>query len=166
MVVRFQTPGISAEYINEKLKSMMRRNPNWMEEAKRTVCGKTPFPILIESQAAKLISMKDEFELDCSSPGLPGLTLETSKKMAYSWSGYAGIVSPFGEQLLAAGVDSNRAVHLPIKTEIRMNPNSCSVQIAMKQMKKVAPQTRSVAFHVIPFITMKPVILLSTCLSQ
>jgi hypothetical protein len=139
---------------------MMKQNPNWMDEAKRTGCGKTPihitktyqtmpymavlpsdmgFPILIESHHTNVISMKGEFEVDCSSPGLPALALKSSKKMAYSWSGYAGIVSPFGDELLAAGVDSHRALNFPIKTVIRVNPKTTSVDFRH--------------FHVIPFTT-------------
>ena len=41
--------------------------------------------------------------------------MKMTKKMAYTWSGYVGTVSPFGKKLLAAGIDTHRATNMPIE---------------------------------------------------
>merc|ERR1719228_2732725 len=107
---------VNTEQIKEKLRTIVREHPNWMEEAKRKVCGNTPFqlhkafqtlpymamvpsdmgfPIMVESQATFLFAVKGKVDVDCSAPGLPAISIENTKKMAYSLSTYAGTVSPF-----------------------------------------------------------------------
>merc|ERR1719228_3096611 len=136
---------VNTEQIKEKLRTIVREHPNWMEEAKRKVCGNTPFqlhkafqtlpymamvpsdmgfPIMVESQATFLFAVKGKVDVDCSAPGLPAISIENTKKMAYSLSTYAGTVSPFTEELLAAGVDANRAINIPFKADIKVEPRT------------------------------------------
>merc|ERR1712226_1349614 len=118
------------------------------------------FPIWIETEITYVHSMKGEVDVDCSL-GLPALAVKMANKFAYTWSGFAGVVSPFTMELLAAGVNSHRAVNIPVKTEMRIEPTTGTVKIDIKQVDEVTAQTASVDLHhlhVVPFSTKKPLI--------
>merc|ERR1711970_241077 len=120
------------------------------------------FPVVIETQATFFVHMKGELKVDCAVQGFPAFVLKTYKKFAYSWSGYAGVVSPFGDELLAAGVDTHRAINFPFMAEINVRPTTGTVLIDLKQVEKVTPQTAIVDlhhFHIIPFTTKKPIVM-------
>jgi hypothetical protein len=176
------TPEINAEYFVEKIKEVMKKNPvTLLEEAKRTVCGKTPFhltkaveilpyaaivpsemgfPVFIETQYTQLFSMKGEIDIDCAA-ALPTVELKTHKKSATSWTGYAGVISPFTKELIAAGVNTHRAINVPAQTMIKLEPRTGALKIEMKQMDEVTPMMANVDFvhyHVHPFTTIKPLV--------
>ena len=54
-------------------------------------------------------------EVKTAPPPLPSREVKMTKKMAHTWSGYVGTVSPFGKKLLAAGIDTHRATNMPIE---------------------------------------------------
>jgi len=119
------------------------------------------FPVMTETEMTSVHSMKGELDVDCSAPGLPALSLKMSHKYASTWSGYVGTVSPFTMELLAAGVSSNRAVNIPVKMEMRMEPATGTVKIDVKHVDDVTPQTTNVDIHhlhIIPVTTKKPLV--------
>merc|ERR1712002_754966 len=178
-----QTPRVNAEFIKEQLKSILKMDMD--QEIKRKVCGKTPihvhrvaevlpytavvpsdmgFPIMIETHSTHLVALKGEVDVVCAAQTLPVVALDAQVKHVNSWSGYAGTVSPFHEQqraLLAAGVDTFLSVNFPVQAMVKVEPSTGSLQIEMKQMKEITPQTNHVDLahmHVLPYTTKKPVI--------
>merc|ERR1719292_31186 len=69
-------------------------------------------PIIVESQMTYLVSLKGEVNLECSF-SQPSAQLELSKKLSYTYNGYAGTVCPFTQELLAAGINIHRATNIP-----------------------------------------------------
>jgi len=175
-------PALHTDYIVAKVKSILMQNPmSLVAEAKKTVCGKTPFhftyayeelpymavvpselglPIFVESQATILTHMKGDVNVDCSLT-IPSLELKTSKKIAYSWSGFVGTISPFTKDLLAAGVDVHRAINVPVHMATKVEPMTGTLKVEMKQLAEVAHMSHVdlVHYHVMPFTTMKPIVL-------
>merc|ERR1712168_1567348 len=81
------------------------------------------------------------------------------KKVAYSYSGYVGHICPFTRQLMAAGVDTHRAINIPMRAAIRLELTTGTLKVEAKQLATVTPQMTAVDlhhFHVKPFTTMKP----------
>merc|ERR1712055_1014663 len=80
-------------------------------------------------------------------------------KVAYSYSGYVGHLCPFTNQLMAAGVDTHRAINIPIRAAIKLELTTGTLKVEAKQLATVTPQMTAVDihhFHVKPFTTMKP----------
>merc|ERR1712121_430648 len=81
------------------------------------------------------------------------------KKVAYSYSGYVGHLCPFTNQLMAAGVDTHRAINIPIRAAMKLELTTGTLKVEAKQLATVTPQMTAVDihhFHVKPFTTMKP----------
>merc|ERR1712180_136318 len=179
MTLSIQSPRLGIQDVKEKMREVLTNSPKWIEEVKSSLCGKTPFhmikahqtipymamvpsemgfPIWIETEVTYLNSLKGEVDVDCSMT-LPALDVKMTPKFSYAWSSYAGVVSPFTMELLAAGVSSHRAVNIPVRTEIRIEPTTGTLKIDMKHVDEVTAQTASVDIHhlhVIPFTTKKP----------
>ena len=85
---------------------------------------------------------------DCATP-LPSLEVKMTKKMAYTWSGYVGTVSPFGKKLLAAGIDTHRATNMPIQAKLRIDPATATINVEMKQLDEVTSRTSGKGHHVV-----------------
>ena len=60
-------------------------------------------PIIVDSQITYLVSFQGEFNLECSLTS-PSAQLELSKKMSYTYNGYAGSFCPFTQEMLANNV--------------------------------------------------------------
>ena len=175
----FAAPVLNAEFIVAKLKEILMTNPKtWLEKAKANICGKTPFninyafeylpykaivpsemgfPLFIETQATGLIHARGNLALTCTA--VPSLEANIIKKVAYSYSGYVGVISPFTSQLMAAGVDTHRAMNIPMRAAIRLELTTGTLKVEAKQLATVTPQMTAVDihhFHVKPFTTMKP----------
>eukprot|EP00092_Neocalanus_flemingeri_P041113 GFUD01044771.1.p1 GENE.GFUD01044771.1~~GFUD01044771.1.p1 ORF type:complete len:1713 (+),score=410.65 GFUD01044771.1:554-5140(+) len=169
----------SVDFIKEWILSSLQAPAKSLKK----VCGKTPininhvfeefayqalvpsdlgFPILIESQATYLVSMKGEVDVMCSNP-VPSIALKVTKKAAFTYNGYVGVVCPFTNKLLAAGINEHRAINIPIKTVVEIVPGTSSMKIVMKQIDEVTPTTTSIDlhhYHVKPFTAMKPLVFL------
>ena len=178
--IAFAAPVLNAEFIVAKLKEILMVNPKiWVEKAKANICGQTPFninyafeylpykaivpsemgfPLFIETQATGLIHARGDLALTCTGP-VPSLEANIVKKVAYSYSGYVGHLCPFTNQLMAAGVDTHRAINLPMRAAIKLELTTGTLKVEAKQLATVTPQMTAVDihhFHVKPFTTMKP----------
>merc|ERR1719462_1020097 len=90
-------------------------------------------PIFVESQMTYLVSLKGEANLECSITK-PSAQLELSKKLSYTYNGYAGTVCPFTQELLAAGINIHRATNIPVTTKVEVQP-----QTSKKSLKDMTP---------------------------
>merc|ERR1719462_601395 len=176
----FAAPILNAEFIVAKLKEILMVNPmTWVEKAKAKFCGQTPFninyafeylpykaivpsemgfPLFIETQATGLIHARGDLALTCTG-AVPALEANIFKKVAYSYSGYVGHICPFTRQLMAAGVDTHRAINVPMRAAIRLELTTGTLKVEAKQLATVTPQMTAVDlhhFHIKPFTTMKP----------
>jgi len=166
-----KTVDLIKEHIKETLKA-----PGKMLEK---VCRKTPininkafeylpyqamipsdlgFPIVVETQATQLISLMGEIDVDCTTPSM---ALKLAKKAAFTYGGYVGTVSPFTNELLAAGINEHRAMNVPVKTVVEVAPKTHSLKIVMKQLDEITPSMTSIDmhhYHVTPFTAMKPLV--------
>merc|ERR1712121_615459 len=178
--IAFAAPVLNAEFIVAKLKEILMVNPKtWVEKAKANICGQTPFninyafeylpykaivpsemgfPLFIETQATGLIHARGDLALNCNGH-VPSLEANIVKKVAYSYSGYVGHLCPFTNQLMAAGVDTHRAINLPMRAAMKLELTTGTLKVEAKQLATVTPQMTAVDihhFHVKPFTTMKP----------
>merc|ERR1711970_1461382 len=166
-----KTVDLIKEHIKETLKA-----PGKMLEK---VCKKTPinvnkafeylpyqamipsdlgFPIVVETQATQLISLMGEIDVDCTTPSM---ALKLAKKAAFTYGGYVGTVSPFTNELLAAGINEHRAMNVPVKTVVEVAPKTHNLKIVMKQLDEITPSMTSIDmhhYHVTPFTAMKPLV--------
>merc|ERR1711970_787457 len=166
-----KTVDLIKEHIKETLKA-----PGKMLEK---VCKKTPininkafeylpyqamipsdlgFPIVVETQATQLISLMGEIDVDCTTQSM---ALKLAKKAAFTYGGYVGTVSPFTNELLAAGINEHRAMNVPVKTVVEVAPKTHSLKIVMKQLDEITPSMTSIDmhhYHVTPFTAMKPLV--------
>ena len=172
---------VEVEYIKEKVKSFLQSGPSSViEQAKSKMCGKTNFhifkvfetmpfmaivptdmgfPVYIESQNTKLVSMKGALDVDCTNR-LPSVQLKSTIKAAFSWTGFVGALSPFAQEpmQLGSGINNHMTINLPVEAVIRVEPETGSLKVEMKQIAEAARATNIdlVHYSVIPFTTMKP----------
>merc|ERR1711970_775048 len=166
-----KTVDLIKEHIKETLKA-----PGKMLEK---VCKKTPininkafeylpyqamipsdlgFPIVVETQATQLISLMGEIDVDCTTPSM---ALKLAKKAAFTYGGYVGTVSPFTNELLAAGINEHRAMNVPVKTVVEVAPKTHSLKIVMKQIDEITPSMTAIDMHhyqLTPFTAKKPLV--------
>jgi len=115
-------------------------------------------PIIVETQLTSLMSLKGSVDVVCEKPSF---TINVSKKAAYTYNGYVGTVSPFTQELVAAGINAHRAVNIPLKGKLEVVPNTHTLKIVMQQVDAISPSTTAVDlhhYHVKPFTTMKPLV--------
>ena len=115
------------------------------------------FPIIVETQMTYLTSLKGELELDCSS-ALPHLKLDLIKKIAYTYNGYVGTVSPFTGELLAAGINIHRSTNLPFSTKAKLDTNAGALMLKVEQLSKTPSNIDVHHYHVKPFLAKKPLV--------
>jgi len=163
------------DMIKEKIEQAMKNPATIMGK----LCGQTPIninkvfeflpyqavvpsdlglPIIVETQMTSLISLKGSVNLVCEKPSL---TINVAKKAAYTYNGYVGTVSPFTQELVAAGINAHRAVNIPLKGQLEVVPNTHTLKIVMQQVDAVTPSTTVVDlhhYHVKPFTAMKPLV--------
>merc|ERR1711887_145110 len=116
------------------------------------------FPIFVETQATHLASLLGEIDVDCATPSI---ALKLSKKAAFTYSGYVGTISPFTNELLAAGINEHRAVNIPVKVVVEVAPKNNSLKIVMKQIDEITPSMTAIDMHhyqLTPFIAKKPLV--------
>merc|ERR1711936_402966 len=117
-------------------------------------------PIIVESQMTYLVSLKGELNLECSF-SQPSAELELSKKLSYTYNGYAGTVCPFTKEMLAAGINIHRATNIPVTTKVELQPQTSKLVIRMNPSKQVSSQTSNIDvhhYHVKPFTTKKSLV--------
>merc|ERR1711970_308639 len=116
------------------------------------------FPIIVETQVTHLVSLTGEIDVDCTTPSI---ALKLVKKAAFTYSGYVGTVSPFTNELLAAGINEHRAVNIPVKVVVEVAPKTHSLKIVMKQIDEITPSMTAIDmhhYHVTPFTAKKPLV--------
>jgi len=116
------------------------------------------FPIVIETQANYLLSLKGEIDIDCATPSI---ALKIAKKAAFTYSGYVGTVSPFTNELLVAGINEHRAINIPVKAIIEVAPKTHSLKIVMKQIDEITPSMTAIDmtyYALKPFTAKKPLV--------
>merc|ERR1719391_1009810 len=114
-------------------------------------------PIIVESQMTYLVSLKGEANLECSITK-PSAQLELSKKLSYTYNGYAGTVCPFTQELLAAGINIHRATNIPVTTKVEVQPQTSKLVVSMSPSSQVSSQSSNIDvhhYHVKPFTTKK-----------
>merc|ERR1712168_200037 len=114
-------------------------------------------PIFVESQMTYLVSLKGEANLECSITK-PSAQLELSKKLSYTYNGYAGTVCPFTKELLAAGINIHRATNIPVTTKVEVLPQTSKLVVSMSPSSHVSSQSSNIDvhhYHVKPFTTKK-----------
>merc|ERR1711887_397030 len=165
----------SFDLIKEHIKEAVKAPGKMLEK----VCRKTPinfnkafeyipyqamipsdlgFPIVVETQATQLVSLMGEIDVDCATPSM---ALKLAKKAAFTYSGYVGTVSPFTNELLAAGINEHRAMNIPAKVVVEVAPKTHSLKIVMKQIDEITPSMTAIDMHhyqVTPFTAMKPLV--------
>ena len=117
-------------------------------------------PIFVESQMTYLVSLKGEANLECSITK-PSAQLELSKKLSYTYNGYAGTVCPFTQELLAAGINIHRATNIPVTTKVEVQPQTSKLVVSMSPSSQVSSQSSSIDvhhYHVKPFTTKKSLV--------
>merc|ERR1712025_1276711 len=80
--------------------------------------------------------------------------------MGLTYSGYVGTVSPFTNELLAAGINEHRAVNIPIKAVVEVAPKAHSLKIVMKHIDEITPSMTSIDvshYQITPFTAIKPI---------
>merc|ERR1711887_38722 len=165
----------SFDLIKEHIKEAVKAPGKMLEK----VCRKTPinfnkafeyipyqamipsdlgFPIVVETQATQLVGLMGEIDVDCATPSM---ALKLAKKAAFTYSGYVGTVSPFTNELLAAGINEHRAMNIPAKVVVEVAPKTHSLKIVMKQIDEITPSMTAIDMHhyqVTPFTAMKPLV--------
>merc|ERR1711973_93653 len=114
-------------------------------------------PIFVESQMTYLVSLKGEANLECSITK-PSAQVELSKKLSYTYNGYAGTVCPFTQELLAAGINIHRATNIPVTTKVEVQPQTSKLVLSMSPSSQVSSQSSNIDvhhYHVKPFTTKK-----------
>merc|ERR1712168_1587998 len=117
-------------------------------------------PIIVESQMTYLVSLKGEVNLECSF-SQPSAQLELSKKLSYTYNGYAGTVCPFTQELLAAGINIHRATNIPVTTKVELQPQTSKLVVSMSPSSQVSGQTSNIDvhhYHVKPFTSKKSLV--------
>merc|ERR1719489_426460 len=117
-------------------------------------------PIIVESQMTYLVSLKGEVNLECSF-SQPSAQLELSKKLSYTYNGYAGTFCPFTKEMLAAGINIHRATNIPVTTKVELQPQTSKLVVSMSPSSQVSSQNSKIDvhhYHVKPFTTKKSLV--------
>merc|ERR1712168_717901 len=117
-------------------------------------------PVIVGSQMTYLVGLKGEVNLECSF-SQPSAQLELSKKLSYTYNGYAGTVCPFTQELLAAGINIHRATNIPVTTKVQLQPQTSKLVISMSPSSQVSGQTSNINvhhYHVKPFTSKKSLV--------
>merc|ERR1712168_1343989 len=103
-------------------------------------------PVIVESQMTYLVSLKGEVNLECSF-SQPSAQLELSKKLSYTYNGYAGTFCPFTQELLAAGINIHRATNIPVTTKVELQPQTSKLVVSMSPSSQVSSQNSNIDVH-------------------
>merc|ERR1712055_645549 len=114
-------------------------------------------PIIVESQMTYLVSLKGEVNLECSF-SQPSAQLELSKKLSYTYNGYAGTFCPFSQEMLAAGINIHRATNIPVTTKVELQPQTSKLVVSVSPSSQVSGQSSNIDvhhYHVKPYTAKK-----------
>merc|ERR1712142_932367 len=117
-------------------------------------------PIIVESQMTYLVSLKGELNLECSF-SQPSAQLELSKKLSYTYNGYAGTFCPFTQEMLAAGINIHRAINIPVTTKVELQPQTSKLVVSVSPSSQVSGQSSNIDvhhYHVKPFTSKKSLV--------
>merc|ERR1711931_540450 len=113
-------------------------------------------PIMVDSQITYLVSLQGELNLECSLTS-PSAQLELSKKLSYSYNGYAGTFCPFTQEMLAAGINIHRQTNIPAVTKVELQPQTGKLSVSINPTSQVSEASNIdvLHYHVKPYTTKK-----------
>merc|ERR550519_1294862 len=113
-------------------------------------------PIIVESQMTYLASLKGEVNLECSF-SQPSAQLELSKKLSYTYNGYAGSFCPFTQEMLAAGINIHRQTNIPAVTKVELQPQTGKLSVSLNPTSQVSQASNIDVhhYHVKPYTAKK-----------
>merc|ERR1712227_48405 len=103
-------------------------------------------PIMVDSQITYLVSLQGELNLECSLTS-PSAQLELSKKLSYSYNGYAGTFCPFTQEMLAAGINIHRQTNIPAVTKVELQPQTGKLSVSINPTSQVSQASNIDVFH-------------------
>merc|ERR1719209_2758961 len=101
-----------------------------------------------------LVSLKGEVNLECSF-SQPSAQLELSKKLSYTYNGYAGTFCPFTQEMLAAGINIHGT------TKVELQPQTSKLVVSMSPSSQVSSHNSNIDvhhYHVKPFTSKKSLV--------
>ena len=145
------------------------------------ICGKTPvnfvkvnnaaptnilipsdmgLPIVIEIHMPSVLAVKGTVNVNCHQ-GMPSLSFDLTKKFSFSYYGFAGTVSPFTKELIAAGQTKNWDVNYPTRAIVEMEMGKLKMTFKPNEEGHKASNNIDLWAHSVrPFATIKPMVFL------
>merc|ERR1711915_67773 len=110
-------------------------------------------PIVVESQMTYFYSAQGEMNIECSF-NKPSAHVSVATKASYTYNGYAGTVCPFTQELLAAGINVHRAVNIPSKVQVEVEPKNGHFRVQLSQNEQIKSDSQAIDvlhYHVKPY---------------
>jgi len=117
-------------------------------------------PIVVESQMTYFYSLQGEMNIDCSF-NKPSAQVSVTSKASYTYNGYAGTVCPFTQELLVAGINVHRAVNVPSKVHVEVEPKNGQFRIQLSQNDQIKSNSQAIDvlhYHVKPYTAKKQLV--------
>merc|ERR1719259_743512 len=117
-------------------------------------------PIVVESQMTYFYSLQGEMNIDCSF-NKPSAQVSVTSKASYTYNGYAGTVCPFTQELLVAGINVHRAVNVPSKGHVEVEPMNGQFRIQLSQNDQIKSNSQAIDvlhYHVKPYTAKKQLV--------
>merc|ERR1719381_119188 len=117
-------------------------------------------PIVVESQMTYFYSLQGEMNIDCSF-NKPSAQVSVTHKGSYTYNGYAGTVCPFTQELLVAGINVHRAVNVPSKVQVEVEPMNGQFRVQVSQNDQVKSNSQAIDvlhYHVKPYTAKKQLV--------
>jgi len=117
-------------------------------------------PIVVESQMTYFYSAQGEMNIECSF-NKPSAHVSVATKASYTYNGYAGTVCPFTQELLAAGINVHRAVNIPSKVQVEVEPKNGHFRVQLSQNEQIKSDSQAIDvlhYHVKPYTTKKQLV--------
>merc|ERR1719381_116001 len=117
-------------------------------------------PIVVESQMTYFYSLQGEMNIDCSF-NKPSAQVSVTSKASYTYNGYAGTVCPFTQELLVAGINVHRAVNVPSKVHVEVEPKNGQFRIQLSQNDQIRSNSQAIDvlhYHGKPYTAKKQLV--------
>jgi len=117
-------------------------------------------PIVVESQMTYFYSAQGEVNIECSF-NKPSAHVSVAPKASYTYNGYAGTVCPFTQELLVAGINVHRAVNIPSKVQVEVEPKNGQFKIQVSQNDQIKSNNQAIDvlhYHVKPYTAKKQLV--------
>merc|ERR1712121_153440 len=117
-------------------------------------------PIIVESQMTYFYSAQGEMNIECSF-NKPSAQVSVATKASYTYNGYAGTVCPFTHELLAAGINVHRAINVPSKVHVEVEPMNGQFRVQVSQNDQIKSNSQAIDvlhYHVKPYTAKKQLV--------